>query len=242
MVQALVQTQKSNFAPRVGFAYEITPKLVTRGGFGIFYNSFENQGYGPNIGENYPFVFNFTYAPQTAGTTNGLQSVSPISYNTPWAGCSTAGPGYTATIGAGLSCVQFTPVDVNAQGLGLEGLQFKYITPRTLSANLTFQYSITRALSAQVSYVFTQGKNLQAGIGQNNVTALLPQGTSTTNESSPGAGGTIPFPDFSSNSSYQSTIGNSDYNGLQTKLEDQFSNGLSLPVRLHLLQDAIGCG
>ena len=35
-----------------------------RGGFGLFYNSFENQGYGPNIGENYPFVFNFNYVLQ----------------------------------------------------------------------------------------------------------------------------------------------------------------------------------
>jgi hypothetical protein len=225
--QGLVQTQKTNFAPRVGFAYQVTPKLVARGGFGYFYNSFENQGYGPNIGENYPFVFNFSYSPQTAGSTAGLQSVSPISYNTPWAGCATAGPGGTATIGAGLSCVQFTPVDVNAQGLGLEGLQFHYITPRTLSANFTLQYSITRSLSVQAGYVFTQGSDLQAGVGQNNVTAILPQGTSTTNEADPGAGGTIPFPDFSSNSSYQSTIGRSNYNGLQTKLEQQFSNGLT---------------
>ena len=59
--KGLLQTQRANFAPRVGFAYEVTPKLVTRGGFGVFYNSFENQGYGPNIGENYPFVFNFNY-------------------------------------------------------------------------------------------------------------------------------------------------------------------------------------
>ena len=225
--QGLIQVQKTNFAPRVGFAYEVTPKLVVRGGFGLFFNSFENQGYGPNIGENYPFVFNFIYTPQTAGSTNGLQSVSPISYNTPWAGCSTAGPGSTATIGAGLSCVQFSPSSVNAQGLGLQGLQFNYQTPRTLSTNLTFQYSITRSLSAQASYVFTQGKNLQAGVGQNNVTALLPQGTSTTNPTNPGAGGTVPFPDFAEGSSYQATIGQSDYNGLQTKLEQQFSNGLT---------------
>jgi hypothetical protein len=225
--QGLIQTQKTNFAPRLGFAYQITPKLVARGGFGFFYNSFENQGYGPNLGENYPFVFNFSYAPQTAGSNAGLQAVSPISYNTPWAGCPTAGPGGTATIGAGLSCVQFTPTSVNAQGLGLQGLQFAYQTPRTLSSNLTFQYSITRGLSVQAAYVFTQGNNLQAGVGQNNVTAILPEGTSTTNETSPGANGSVPFPDFSSNSSYQSTIGKSDYNGLQTKVEQQFSNGLT---------------
>ena len=222
--QGLVQTQKTNFAPRVGFAYQISPKLVMRGGFGLFYNSFENQGYGPNIGENYPFVFNFSYSPQTAGSTAGLQAVSPISYNTPWAGCTTAGPGGTATIGAGLSCVQFTPTSVNAQGLGLQGLQFNYITPRTLSSNLTFQYSLTRSLSVQAAYVFTQAKNLQAGIGQNNVSAILPQGTNTTDQTVAGA---VPFPDFSAGASYQATIGQSDYNGLQVTVQQQYSNGLS---------------
>jgi outer membrane receptor protein involved in Fe transport len=40
--QGLIQTQKINFAPRVGFAYQISPKLVVRGGFGFFSNSFEN--------------------------------------------------------------------------------------------------------------------------------------------------------------------------------------------------------
>jgi len=223
--QGLVQTQKNNFAPRIGLAYQINPKLVVRGGFGFFFNSFENQGYGPNIGENYPFVFNFSYASQTSSNVPGQQTVSPISFNTPWAGCATAGPGGTATIGAGLSCIQFTPTAVNAQGLGLQGLQFHYITPRTLSVNTTLQYSITRALSAQVAYVFTQGKNLQVGVGNNNVTALLPSGTSTTDRSIPG---TVPFPDFSANGSFQSTVGISNYNALQTKLEQQFSNGLSL--------------
>lgn len=222
--QGLVQTQKTNFAPRVGFAYQISPKLVMRGGFGLFYNAFENQGYGPNIGENYPFVFNFSYSPQTAGKNAGLQAVSPISYNTPWANCSTAGPGNTATIGSGLSCVQFSPTSVNAQGLGLQGLQFNYITPRTLSSNLTFQYSLTHNLSLQAAYVFTQAKNLQAGIGQNNVSALLPQGTNTTDQTVVGA---VPFPDFAAGSSFQATVGQSDYNGLQVKLEQQYSNGLS---------------
>jgi len=225
--QGLTQVQKSNFAPRIGFAYQISNKLVTRGGFGIAYNAFENQGYGPNIGENYPFVFNFSYSGQTAGTNNGQQGVSPISYNTPWAGCATAGPGSTATISAGLSCVAFTPSAVNAQGLGLEGLQFNYITPRTYSANFTTQYSITNTLSFQVAYVYTRGQNLQSGVGSNRVTALLPQGANTSNTASPGAGGTIPFPDFSSGASYQSTIGQSNYNGLQTKLEKVASHGLS---------------
>ncbi|HEV2273166.1 MAG TPA: carboxypeptidase-like regulatory domain-containing protein, partial [Acidobacteriaceae bacterium] len=221
--QGLVQTQKNNFAPRVGFAYEATSKLVVRGGFGFFFNSFENQGYGPNIGENYPFVYNFTYAQQNLG----IPSVTPISVGSPYAGCATAGPGGTGTLNAGFSCIAFSPAIVNAQGIGLQGLQFSYQTPRTLSTNLTFQYAVTPSLSAQVSYVFTQGANLQAGIGDNNVTALLPAGASPAGPVGGGTTGTVPFPDFSHGASYQQTIGRSDYNGLQTRLEQQFSNGLT---------------
>ncbi len=59
--------QKGNFAPRVGFAYQVTPKLVARGGFGMFYNAFENRGYSPNLGESYPFQYSFNYiAPNTS--------------------------------------------------------------------------------------------------------------------------------------------------------------------------------
>ena len=218
--RGLVQNQTNNFAPRVGFAYQINPKLVTRGGFGLFFNSFENQGYSPNIGENYPFVYNLSYSPQVpAGSPNGLQGVAPISYQTPWAGCATAGPGGTATMNAGLSCVALTPAIVNAQGLGLEGAQFNWQTPRTLSANLTAQYSVTRTLSATAAYVWTHGEDLQVGLGTNNVSQILAYNASTTNA--------VPFPDFSHGMSYQTTVGASDYNALQAKLEQQFSSGLS---------------
>ena len=43
--KGLGSSQKTNFAPRVGFAYQVTPKFVARGGFGMFYNGFENRGY-----------------------------------------------------------------------------------------------------------------------------------------------------------------------------------------------------
>src|SRR5205814_8740458 len=53
--------QKSNIAPRFGFAYQATPKLVVRSCFGIFFNGFENRGFSPNLGENYPFQVNFSF-------------------------------------------------------------------------------------------------------------------------------------------------------------------------------------
>ncbi len=227
--QGLLQTQKTNYAPRIGLAYEITPKLVARGGFGLFFNSFENQGYGPNIGENYPFVFNLSYFPtRDPGQPAQESQVAPINYNSPYAGCSTAGPGGTASLESGFSCIPLTPTAVNAQGLGLQGLQFDYQTPRTYSANLTLQYSLTRTLSAQASYVFTDGMDLQGGVGYQNVTQLLPAGIGT-GKGCPYASfpenSCVPFVDFGGGS-YQATYGQSQYNGLQTKLEQQFANGL----------------
>jgi len=220
---SLTQTQKTNFAPRVGFAFQAMPKLVARGGVGLFFNAFENQGYGPNIGENYPFVYNFNYVPLVpANSPAGLQNVAPVNYGTPYAGCGTGGPGGTATLNSGFSCIGLTPLAVNASGLGLQGLQFNYQTPRTLSANLTLQYALTRTLSAQVAYVFTGGSDLQTGIGNNNVSQLLGVNASTS--------ANVPFPDFGTNGSYQRTIGRSVYNGLQTKLEQQFSSGLNYLV------------
>jgi hypothetical protein len=65
--KGLGNSQKANFAPRLGFAYQATPKLVARGGFGLFYNGFENRGFSPNLGENYPFQFNFQFAPPDPG-------------------------------------------------------------------------------------------------------------------------------------------------------------------------------
>jgi hypothetical protein len=233
--QGLVQTQKNNFAPRVGFAYQVDPKLVVRGGFGLFFNSFENQGYGPNIGENYPFVFNLSYFSQSNPAGRSIDSqVAPISYNSPFAGCSTAGGNPatgngTANFESGFTCIPLTQSAVNALGVGLQGMQFDYVTPRTFSSNLTLQYSITRSVSAQVAYVFTQASDLQTNVGYQLTNQILPAGIDTKNcgaFADHAYGSCVPFKDFGGGS-YAANLGESTYHGLQTRLEDQFSNGLT---------------
>ena len=82
-------------------------------------------------------------------------------------------------------------------------------------------------MSANVAYVFTDGSNLQQGIGNNEPFELVPANTSLTSAAPGHPNGYIPFPDFGEGGSYQRTIGSSIYNGLQTKLEQQFSNGLN---------------
>jgi hypothetical protein len=211
----LGRAQKHNIAPRFGFAYQVTPKLVARGGFGLFYNAFENQGYGPNDGENYPFVFNFSWFNTNDWTPLGSD---PSKNPNPWTGCPTAGPGGVATLSSGFSCINFSPSVVSASGLGLQGLTFAFQTPYTMSSNLTLQYQLRPTLSVQAAYVSTLARHLQAGIGANNVQEILPSGTATNDF--------IPFPGFGGGS-FQATVGSSEYNGLQTKIEKQFRGGLS---------------
>jgi outer membrane receptor protein involved in Fe transport len=51
----LVDTDKNNLAPRLGFAYQAVPeKVVVRGGFGVFYGGEEFRGSGGNLVMNPP--------------------------------------------------------------------------------------------------------------------------------------------------------------------------------------------
>ncbi len=51
----LTEWDRSNLAPRIGFAFEAMPGTVIRAGYGIFYGAEENEGGNPNRGENVPF-------------------------------------------------------------------------------------------------------------------------------------------------------------------------------------------
>ncbi len=224
--KGLGHSQKANFAPRIGFAYQVSPRFVARGGFGIFYNGFENRGFSPNLGENYPFQFNFNYTPVNDG--------QPFSFGTCPGAAATGG---TPTFETGFSCTPLTPDVVNANGLGLRGIQFNYQTPYTMSGNFTVQYELTPTLSAQIAYVTSLARHLEVFPNSNNPTAILPINTQLTNtpgpNGTPGTGafpaseGGLPFPDFGSNSSYAVTAGNSFYHSLQTKLEKRFARGLN---------------
>ncbi len=221
--KGLTQTSKNNISPRFGLSYQVNPKLVFRAGGGIFFNSFENAGFGPNIGRNYPFAYSFNYQ------GNGSDAAPFSAGANPYGTCSTAGPGGSATIGSGLSCVAFTPLAVNATGLGLQGLQFNFKTPSTISSNATIQYALTQNMSATVAYVYTHGERLQVDIGDNRPLQLVPANTALTRNTalpdSPTNHNYVPFPDFGQGSSYQQNLGSSVYNGLQTKLEQRAYKG-----------------
>jgi hypothetical protein len=204
--RGLGNSQYTNFAPRIGFAYQVNPKLVVRGGWGMFYNGFENRGFSPNIGENYPFQFNFNFFPPN--------SVAPYIFT----GCNTAGPGGTATFQTGFSCTPLQPGAVNATGLQLRGIQFNYKTPYSMEVNLTAEYLLTPTLSLQAAYVGTNARHLEIFPGNNEPSVIAPVNTA--------ASSLVPYPDFGIAGSQAMTEGISSYNGLQTQVEKRFASGL----------------
>ena len=55
--RGLFDTDYKNFAPRIGFAYQLMPKLVMRGGYGIFYPpTFRGTGPAPGFSSDTPYV------------------------------------------------------------------------------------------------------------------------------------------------------------------------------------------
>ncbi|MGH9538193.1 MAG: hypothetical protein ACRD3H_09730, partial [Terriglobales bacterium] len=56
--RGLFNTNYKNIAPRFGFAYQLLPKLVMRGGYGIFFPpSFRGTGPAPGFSSDTPYVF-----------------------------------------------------------------------------------------------------------------------------------------------------------------------------------------
>jgi len=208
---ALANSQNDNFGPRIGVAYRVLPKLVARTGFGIFYNGFENAGYGPNIGENYPFQFTLDYFYPNGGT--------PISIKNASGGNCIVG----LTLENTFPCIPLDPALVNTEGAGLEGLQYNFKTPYTMGWNFTLEYEIMPSMTFTVGYVGNTTRHLDVDPGANSEPDIEMNPIANTS----GPGSAEPFPDFGSGGSYQMSAGSSYYNGLQTSLEKRYSNGLN---------------
>ena len=199
----LVEPQKTNFAPRVGFAYKATEKAVIHGGYGIFFGGLESTGYYPNFGENFPFEFDSNY------------NASGCSFN---GAC--ANNGYT--LEAGL------PTNIQSPSFPtLRGGEGKVRTPYSEQYNLTVEYGISNALVASVGYVGAVSRHLQFFPNPNGQTALTPNGFSGYTDVNGDKDNPFqPFPHFNG-FSFTAYDGASNYNSLQAKLEQRLSHGLS---------------
>jgi Carboxypeptidase regulatory-like domain len=199
--------QNLNFAPRIGFAYRVTPRAVVRGGYGITFGALNNIGFGYNIGNNYPFSYSVNYY--------AVNSQTPL----------TVPGGATAVLGNALVAQNLEdPVAVNGAGLTLLGRQCNFKTPYQQTFNLTAQDQFTQHDSFSVGYVATLGRHLDSASTQNAPSAIMPPGT---NMYDPTVEGHIAFPAFAPNGVFETTTSSSNYNSLQVIYEHQFFAGLT---------------
>jgi hypothetical protein len=191
-----------NVAPRFGFAYQVSPKLVARGGYGIFYGGFVNSSGGDHEGtNNFPFLFSLALtAPDPAHPITPNNSVGLLEN--------------------GLLNVPVTPGAVTPSiGFNSIGRQFYFPTPYTQGANFSLQYQLTPNQTIQAGYVGTFGRHLEIAPGANNVSEMLPPSVNYLNY--------IPFPDFAPGFTYVTFDGDSNYSSFQLSFQRRFSSGLT---------------
>jgi len=96
--RGLFNANYKNFAPRIGFAYQLMPKLVMRGGYGVFYPpSYRGTGPAPGFSSDTPYISSNDGGLTPAGTlstafSSGLVPLSGSSLD----GLTNVGFGVTA--------------------------------------------------------------------------------------------------------------------------------------------------
>ena len=73
--RTLVNPDLADWAPRIGFAYSITPKIVVRGGYGISYIHYTRAGSGDILAINAPNALFVSVTQPTSVTASGYQQV-----------------------------------------------------------------------------------------------------------------------------------------------------------------------
>lgn len=199
----LVNTaQKNNFAPRLGLAYRILPRLVFRVGYGISYGAFDSVGFGNTLGTNYPFQ----YTIGSPGTTSQIPELLPDDAT-------------TATMENTFAAVNLSdPTLVTGANSYLYGKQYHYLTPFVQSINLTVQDQFTDRDSIQVGYVASFGRHLDTFGSHNSPTEILPPGVNAQLYA--------PIPNLARSSQFLENKAVSNYNSMQITYQHQFKDNL----------------
>jgi len=235
--RALVNMPLLDFAPRLGFAYELTPKTVVRAGYGINFSQFNREGGENLLVYNLPAIVNTTITQIPNNATAGIRGANPgVALCTPAQASASFNPAnpnpcfLTSSQGYPLNFTN--PANVTAaSNISTEA---RYI-PKNLptgyvqSYHLTVQRQLGPSTTFEASYVGEHGVKLETLADLNQA---APNAVTATCNASVTSGclslqARRPIPTFTT---IEETLpaGLLYYNGLQTKFEHRSGHGLYL--------------
>ncbi len=215
--------------PRIGFAFQATPKTVVRGGYGIFYDTIGIYR-SPAIQNGFSSL-----TPINASLDNGVTYVATLANPVP--------NGVIPPLGAagGLSTALGQSLSVYARSRSI---------PYVHRYSLTIQRELTPDFVLDVSYVGSVGRKLIVSTPINNTPASYLSTSPTRDQAVIDNLGTVyPNPFFGLAPSYTQTttvaqlvipypqfgqitettdLGRSNYNSVQVQLEKRFTHGYSI--------------
>ncbi len=201
MPRSLMEADRNNFAPRLGFAWRPPVKgTVVRGGFGIFFAQDEAVGVSQRITNNPPFV-GFGGLGLVSDQVN-ISSTIPLSSPLPARPAAVDGSSY-----------KFDPRST----VQIRSWASRFTLPYVAQWNLSIQKELTNTLVWEINYVGNRGVKLFGAYEGNQP---LP-GAGSVNDRRPLAAITR-----ASILRVEPWV-NATYHGLSTRLEKRFAKGLS---------------
>ncbi|MBM3811862.1 MAG: TonB-dependent receptor [Acidimicrobiia bacterium] len=200
--RALIEPDRNNFAPRLGFSWSPLKTTVLRGGYGIFFNHTNRQGREGLLGFNFPFIIQGDQ--NIAGSTRLLQQNGFMRLQT------------------GIPAGFVDPRRVNVATLSQKAQDPFQRTTYVQQWNFGIQQELATDLLLDVAYVGNRGLKLAAFRNLN-------QRAVNFNAAGVPSAGAQPLAGFNilGDVQYLENLGISNYHSFQTRLEKRFSRGLS---------------
>jgi hypothetical protein len=204
--RAMVPGDHNNLGPRIGFAYQISPRFVARGGYGIFYSMRDQNQSVTQFSGNTPNIPTVSFPSVTAANTVS----PPFTLNTA-----------IAVLPSGTDLSGFTPAKPYGIQIKTQSVDHA-LMPMLVQYNLGVQYQATSSLLFEAAYSGALGRDL-ASLFLNENQEPFSNALNGTNTQV-----NRPFNFMSSNILVVFSNASSNYNALNLKAEKRLSHGLEL--------------